>query len=84
MQSFFTILIAAFAAFTAIFLLNPEPAPETANYISVEISDLALSDAGLPGFLLDVQEPLVLARDFTDGFDLTVDFAADGMTALRD
>lgn len=84
MQSFFTILIAAFAAFTAIFLLNPEPAPETANYISVEIPDFVLSDAGLPGFLLVAQEPLVLARDFTDGFDLGADFAADGMTALRD
>jgi len=84
MQSFFTILIAAFAAFTAIFLLNPEPAPETANYISVEIPDLALPDTGLPGFLLIVQEPLVLARDFTDGFELGADFAADGMAALRD
>jgi hypothetical protein len=84
MQSFFTILIAAFAAFTAIFLLNPEPAPETANYISVEIPDLALSDAGLPGFLLTVQEPLVLARDFTDGFELGADFAADGIAVLRD
>ena len=84
MQSFFTILIAAFAAFTAIFLLNPEPGPETANYISAEIPDLAVSDAGLPGFLLIVQEPLVLARDFSDSFDLGADFAADGMTALRD
>lgn len=84
MQSFFTILIAAFAAFTAVFLLNPEPAPQTATYVSAELPDLTLPDTGLPSFLLDVQEPLVLALDVANGFDLGADFAPDGMGIIRD
>ena len=84
MQSFFTILIAAVAAFTAIFLLNPEPQPETATFTSADISELTLPDAGLPSFLINVQEPLVLALDVAQSLDLSAELAADRVTALRD
>ena len=84
MQSFFTILIAAVAAFTAIFLLNPEPQPETATYISADFSEITLPDTGLPSFLLNVQEPLVLAIDVAQGLDLSAELASDSVAALRD
>lgn len=84
MQSFFTILIAAVAAFTAIFLLNPEQQPETATLTSADIPELTLPDTGLPSFLLNVQEPLVLALDVAQGLDLSTELAADGVAVLRD
>ena len=84
MQSFFTILIAAVAAFTAMFLLNPEVESETATYISADLPDLTLPDTELPSFLLNVQEPLVLALDVAHGFDLSAELAAESVAAFRD
>ncbi|MEP1142743.1 MAG: hypothetical protein ABJH52_03415 [Henriciella sp.] len=84
MQSFFTIFFAGLAAFAAMFMLNPDPAPQTASFVSVEMPDLVLPDAGLPSFLVDVHQPLVLALETSVAYSGTIDMAVDAFGASQD
>lgn len=84
MQSFFTIFIAGLAAFAAMFMLNPDPSPQTASLVSAEIPDLVLPDAGLPSFLIEAHQPLVLALETSVAYGGTIEIAVDALGAIQD
>lgn len=84
MQSFFTIFIAGLAAFAAMFMLNPDPSPQTASLVSAEIPDLVLPDTGLPSFLIEAHQPLVLALETGVAYSGTIEIAVDALGAIQD
>lgn len=84
MQSFLTVLIAGVTAFLAVFMLNPEPTPATANYISAELPDITLPDTELPSFLLVASQPVMLAFEAEAGFQTGFEFSVEGLSKIQD
>ena len=84
MQSFLTVLIAGGSAFFAVFMLNPEPTPATANYISAELPEITLPDTELPSFLLVAGQPIMLAFDAGAGFQAGLDLPVEGLSRIND
>ena len=84
MQSFLTVLIAGVSAFMAVFMLNPEPTPATANYISAELPEITLPDTELPSFLLVAGQPVMLAFDAGAGFQVELDLSVEGLSKIQD
>ena len=84
MQSFLTILIAGSTAFTAMFMLNSNPVPQTETYVEREPQEVVLADYGLPSFLLEPNQPLVLALEYTAMFDSSIDIPVNAIGAIQD
>ena len=84
MQSFLTVLIAGIAAFFAVFMLNPEPGPETVTYISADLPEISLPNTGLPSFLLVSGQPVMLAFDTGVAYQGGMEFSLEGLSKLQD
>lgn len=84
MQSFLTIFIAGLTAFMAMFMLNPDPAPQDlvlAEQISLQQEDEA---PVVPSFVIDPIYPLVLALEDSPSFEAGLDLRMEAIVPIRD